>query len=120
MKKAVIFVLIISLVTVSLYSTGLAQDYLSGMTQDREKWVREDPIGQGWSAMDLVFARPIGFVAAVLGAGIFIVSLPFTGTVDIVSKASGAPAHAISDSAQMFMLAPLKFSFVREFPDGDI
>ena len=54
------------------------------------------------------------------GAGIFVGSLLFTGTVDIVSRISGSPTYAIRDSAKMLMLEPLKFSFGRDFPDKDM
>jgi len=109
LKKAFILLLIVSLVTVSLYSTGLAQDYLSGMNQDREKWVREDPVGQGWSAMDIVFARPFGIVAGIVGTALFVVALPFT-----------IPSGGVNDSLNMFIVKPFQFSFTRQFPDGDI
>ena len=110
LKKIFLFLLTLSLVLGSLYSTGWAGD----------KFRKDDPVAHGWSAIDLIFARPLGFAAAVVGAGIFTVSLPFTGTVDIVSSISGSPPHAIRDSAKMLMLEPLKFSFVREFPDEDM
>jgi hypothetical protein len=109
LKKALIFLLIVSLVTVSLYSTGLAQDYLTGMTQDREKWVREDPVGQGWSLMDIVFARPAGVVMGIGGVLVFVVALPFT-----------IPSGGVNDSFNMFVVKPFQFSFTRQFPDGDI
>jgi len=109
LKKAFIFSLIVSLVTVSLYSTGLAQDYLSGMNQDREKWVREDPVGQGWSLMDIVLARPVGVALGIGGTLVFVVALPFT-----------IPSGGVNDSFNMFIVKPFQFSFIRQFPDGDI
>ena len=48
LKKIFLLLLTLSLVTGSLYSTGWAGD----------KWAKEDPVGQGWSAMDIIFARP--------------------------------------------------------------
>jgi hypothetical protein len=109
-KKFLLIFLTFSLVVGSLYSPGWAEEYFG----------KDDPVAQGWSALDLLVARPLGFAAAVVGSGIFVVALPITGTVDIVSVISGTPAHAIGDSARMFMLSPLKFSFVREFPDENI
>lgn len=109
-KKILLLSLALSLVVGSLYSTGWAEEYFG----------KDDPVAQGWSTVDLLVARPLGFAAAVVGAGIFVVALPITGTVDIVSGISGSPAHAIGDSAKMFMLSPLKFSFAREFPDENI
>ncbi len=101
LKKGVLLLLTLSLVTGSLFSTGWAQD--------KDKWVREDPVGQGWSAMDIFFARPIGVVSGIVGTGIFVVALPFT-----------IPSGGVRDSFNMFIVKPFQFSFVRQFPDGDI
>jgi hypothetical protein len=109
-KKLLLLSFTLSLVMGSLSSTGWAEEYFG----------KDDPVAQGWSAVDLLVARPLGFAAAVVGTGVFVVALPFTGAVDIVSVISGTPAHAVGDSARMFMLSPLKFSFVREFPDENI
>ncbi len=109
-RKLLLLSLTFSLLTGSLYSIGWADEYFG----------KDDPVAQGWGAIDLLVARPLGFVAAVVGSGVFVVALPITGTVDIVSMVSGTPAHAVGDSARMFMLSPLKFSFVREFPDENI
>ncbi|MGA2316739.1 MAG: hypothetical protein ABSG71_10210 [Thermodesulfobacteriota bacterium] len=109
-KKIFLLLLTLSLVTGSLYSTGWAGD----------KFRNDDPVAQGWGAIDLLVARPLGVAAAIGGTGVFIASLPFTLTVDIISNIAGSPAGAMNSAAKMFMLAPLKFSFVREFPDEDI
>lgn len=110
LKKIFLLLLTISLVMGSLYSTGWAG----------EKWAKEDPVGQGWSAIDLIFARPLGVAAAIGGTGVFIASLPFTLTVDIISHIAGSPVGAMNSAAKMLMLEPLKFSFVRDFPDEDM
>jgi hypothetical protein len=99
LKKIFLLLLTISLVMGSLYSTGWAGD----------KWAKEDPVGQGWSAMDLMIARPLGVAAGIVGTAIFIVSLPFT-----------IPTGGVADAADMFITKPFQFSFTREFPDGDI
>ena len=101
-KKIFLLLLTLSLVTGSLYSAGWAGD-------TKDKWVREDPVGQGWSAMDIIFARPLGIVAGIVGTAIFIVSLPFT-----------IPTGGVADAADMFIVKPFQFSFTREFPDEDI
>ena len=59
--------------------------------------------------MDLLFARPIGVAAGIVGTAIFFVSLPFT-----------IPSGGVSDAANMFIVKPFQFSFTREFPDDDI
>lgn len=109
-KKIFLLLLTLSLVTGSLYSTGWAG----------EKFRKDDPVAQGWSTVDLMIARPLGVAAAIGGTGVFIVSLPFTLTVDIISHIAGSPAGAMNSAAKMLMLEPLKFSFVREFPDEDM
>ena len=57
-KKVFLLLLTLSLVTGCLYSTGWAGD---------DKWAKNDPVGQGWSAMDLLVARPIGVAAGIVG-----------------------------------------------------
>jgi len=109
-KKILLLSLTLSLVMASFCTTGWSSDYFG----------KDDPVAQGWGALDLLVARPLGFAAAVVGTAVFVVALPFTGTVDIVSVISSTPAHAVGDSARMFMLSPLKFSFAREFPDENI
>jgi len=109
-KKCFLLFLTVSLVMGSLYSTVWAG----------ERWAEHDPVGQGWSAVDLTVARVGGVAAAITGTGIFVLTLPFTLPVDIISRISGSPTSAVNDSAKMFMLEPLKFSFVRDFPDDDI
>jgi len=109
-KKILLLSFTFLLVMGSLCSTGWAEEYFG----------KDDPIAQGWGAVDLLVARPLGFAAAVVGSGVFAVALPFTGTVDIIYIISGTPVHAVGDSARMFVLSPLKFSFVREFPDENI
>ena len=103
LKKILLLLLTVSLIMGSLYSTGWAGD------TTKDKWVREDPVGQGWSAMDIIFARPLGIAAGIVGTAIFIVSLPFT-----------IPTGGVADAADMFIVKPFQFSFTREFPDGDI
>jgi hypothetical protein len=102
LKKILLLLLTVSLIMGSLYSTGWAGD-------TKDKWVREDPVGQGWSAMDIIFARPLGIAAGIVGTAIFIVSLPFT-----------IPTGGVADAADMFIVKPFQFSFTREFPDEDI
>ena len=99
LKKIFLLLLTLSLVMGSLYSTGWAGD----------KWAKEDPVGQGWSAIDLIFARPLGIAAGIVGTAIFIVSLPFT-----------IPSGGVDEAADMFIVKPFQFSFTRDFPDEDM
>ncbi len=91
--------MVISLVMVNLYTMGWAGD---GRTKD-------DPVTDELNMMDVLVARPIGVVAGIIGTGVLIVSLPFT-----------IPTGSVNEAAQMFVVKPFRFSFVRNFPDDDI
>jgi hypothetical protein len=108
--KAIAVILISAMITGTIYTSAFAWD----------NWKKDDPITDEWNAMDLIFARPLGVAAAILGLGIFSVSLPFTIAVDAFSKTSDAPTSAVKDAAKTLMLNPLKFSFAREFPDENM
>ncbi len=99
LKKVGLIFMTISLVLVSLYTMGWAE----------EKWSKDDPIRDEWNMIDLLFARPIGVAAGIFGTGIFIISLPFT-----------IPTGSMDDAAQMFVVKPFKFSFERKFPDDNM
>ena len=98
-KKIIVLLLTFSLVMGCLYSTGWAED-MSG---------EDDPLEQGWNALDLMVARPLGVATGIVGSAIFIVSLPFT-----------IPSGGVRDAAKMLIVNPFQFSFTREFPDEDI
>ncbi|MDI2592552.1 multidrug transporter [Pseudomonas sp. 681] len=51
---------------------------------------------------DLLIARPLLVVATVIGAGVFVVSLPFT-----------ALGGGVGDAGQALVVAPAKAAFVR-------
>lgn len=109
-KKAFSMLLISAMIMGSIYPNALASD----------KWKKDDPFTDEWNTIDLIVARPLGVAAAVVGLGLFSVSLPFTLTVDIFSRKEDKPANAVKESAKMLMLNPLKFSFTREFPDENM
>lgn len=109
-RRILLLSLAFSLIMGSLYSTGWADEYFG----------KDDPVAQGWSTVDILVARPLGFVAAAAGSCVFVAGLLFTVPVDIVASSKGYQAHATKDSAYMFILSPLRFSFVREFPDENI
>jgi hypothetical protein len=67
---------------------------------------KDDPVIAEWNMMDILFARPIGVAAGIIGTGIFIVSLPFT-----------VPTGSVNNAAQMLIVEPFKFSFTRKFND---
>jgi hypothetical protein len=99
LKKAGSVFMIISLVLVSLYTMGWAE----------ERWSKDDPIKDEMNIMDLLLARPIGVAAGIIGTGAFVLSLPFT-------IATGS----VDDAAQMLVVKPFNFSFERKFPEDNI
>lgn len=100
LKRILFLSLTLSMVISSVCSTGWAGDNTLG---------RNDPVAHEWNALDILFARPIGVVAGILGSAVFVVSLPFT-----------IPTGGVRDAADIFIVRPFQFSFVRQFPDEDI
>jgi hypothetical protein len=94
-KKALFIFLIVSFVVGSLCSTGWSQE-----------WPKESPWKDLYNVMDLVIARPLGIIAAAVGTGVVVVSMPFT-----------LPTRSVGETANMLIVKPWKFSFVREYPD---
>jgi hypothetical protein len=99
-KRFFVLFLTASLVTGCLYSTGWAGD---------DNWAKNDPVGQGWSAVDLLVARVCGVAVGIAGSAVFVAALPFT-----------IPSGGVHDAADMFIIKPFQFSFIREFPDDNI
>jgi hypothetical protein len=95
-KKIFLILLTLSMVMGGLYSTGWAGDHFR----------KDDPVAHGWSAVDLLVARPLGIVAGIAGSTIFVVSLPFT-----------IPSGNVGNAADMFIVQPFQFSFTRKIPD---
>lgn len=98
-KKAWLIFVTLSLVLGSFYTMGWAE----------EKWTKDDPLTDEWNIIDLLLARPFGVAAGIIGTGVFILSLPFT-----------IPTGSVDDAAQMFVVKPFNFSFVRKFPDENM
>jgi len=100
MKRILLLLLTLSLVVTSLCPLGWAGDNDFG---------RNDPVAHEWHVLDLLVARPLGICAGILGSGIFVAALPFT-----------IPTGGVRDAADMFIVKPFQFSFVRQFPDEDM
>jgi len=100
LKRIFLLLLTLSLVITGLCSTGWAADNTFG---------KNDPCAHEMAALDILLARPIGVIAGIVGSAIFVVSLPFT-----------IPAGGVRDAADIFIVRPFQFSFVRQFPDEDI
>ena len=99
LKRAGLIFVAISLVLGNFYTLGWAEG----------NGTNDDPITHEWNMLDLIVARPLGIAAGIIGTGVFILSLPFT-----------IPTGSSEDAAQMFIVKPFKFSFVREFPDENM
>jgi len=94
-KKSTIFILITALVFIPFDTSALAET----------KTDKEDIDGVTMAA-DIVFARPIGLIATVVGTALFIVSLPFSALGGNVDAAS-----------QKLVVEPFNYTFSR--PLGD-
>ena len=95
MKTGLVFLLALIFFGTALSTQGWAESKVMARSPDDEL-----PL------MDLVFARPIGALAAIAGTGIFIASLPFT-----------LPTKSVDKAAKMLITDPFRFSFTRRFPD---
>ena len=94
-KKICLLCVSISFVLGSFYSWGWAQS--DSTTRDE------------LNILDLFFVRPFGVAAGIVGTSFFIVTLPFT-----------IPTNSVEKAANMFIVEPFRFSFVRELPDENI
>lgn len=99
LKRTFLMFMVISLVMMNLYTVGRAEETMA----------KNDPVADEWNMIDLLIARPIGVVAGIIGTGVFILSLPFT-----------IPTKSVDEAAQMFVVKPFEFSFVRKFPDDNM
>ena len=98
LRKLIFLSLVVSLFIGLLGSNGWTQ------IQEEMK-ISNDEL----NIFDLFVARPLGIVAAAGGTILFVASLPFT-----------LPTRSVGDSFNLFVVAPWKFSFVREFPDENM
>jgi hypothetical protein len=98
MKKGVVLLLILTLVGAVFSIEGWAQSNTPTRTPDDEI-----PL------MDLLIARPMGVIAGVAGAGLFIATLPFT-----------IPTKSVHKASKILITDPMHFSFSRQFPDESL
>jgi hypothetical protein len=96
-KKCLLVLLVVLLTVGQLYSLCWAQ---TGPT---------NPTDQGLAMVDLLVARPASFLAGIIGAGLFVVTLPVT-----------ASTNSVEASGDMFIYQPFRWSMQREFPDTNI
>jgi hypothetical protein len=96
LRKSIFLLLVVSFLIAILSSNGWAQDMMK---------ISNDEMNM----LDLFVARPLGIVAAAGGTCLFVASLIFT-----------LPTGSVGDSFNLFVVAPWRFSFVRDFPDESI
>ena len=90
-KKTFVMLLVVVFVTGVFASSSFAQ---AGM--------QKEGISTENMVADAVLVRPLGLVAIVLGAGLFIISLPFS-----------ALGKNVKEAGQKLVVAPAKFTFAR-------
>jgi len=101
LKRTFLLLLTLTWIVTSLSSTGWAAG--------NDTLGKNDPVAHEWNALDVLLARPIAVIAGIAGSAVFVASLPFT-----------IPTGAVRDAADIFIVRPFQFSFVRQFPDEDI
>ncbi len=71
-----------------------------------------EEVQPGFVILDILFYRPVGLVATVIGTGVFIGISPFTALASIP-----APHDAFTKTGKILILSPAAYTFVR--PVGD-
>jgi hypothetical protein len=90
-KKPMVIFLIIAFTTVSIATNCFAQATIEGSEITTEEMVA-----------DALLVRPLGIVAIVLGAGLFIISLPFS-----------LLGQNVGEAGSKLVVDPATFTFVR-------
>ncbi len=90
-KKPMVIFLIVVFATVSLATNSFAQSRVTGAEISTEEMV-----------IDALFVRPLGIIATIIGAGFFVISLPFS----LLGRNAG-------EAASKLVVDPAKFTFTR-------
>jgi len=105
MKKMMIATFIV--VTLILTSVpAFAEDGAGTPEETTPDVIIERPIPTSDMIVDIILARPVGFVSTVVGTALFIVALPFA-----------IPSSSVAPVARTLVVFPFKFTFTR--PVGD-
>jgi len=94
-KKTFVMLLVLVFVTTVFASNSFAQASML-----------EDEITTENMVADAILVRPLGICAIIIGAGLFVISLPFS-----------ALGNNVKEAGQKLVVAPAKFTFTR--PLGD-
>ncbi len=73
---------------------------------------RVEEVRPGFVMLDVLFYRPVGLIATVIGTGLFIGTSPLTALASIP-----APHDAFAKTGRILVLSPATYTFVR--PIGD-
>ncbi|MBW1890802.1 MAG: hypothetical protein JRI93_09815 [Deltaproteobacteria bacterium] len=90
-KKPMVIFLIVVFATVSFATNSFAQSRVTGAEISTEEMV-----------IDALFVRPLGIIATIIGAGFFVISLPFS----LLGRNAG-------EAASKLVVDPAKFTFAR-------
>jgi|SRR6478735_484344 len=95
----------------SIRRTVLAISWVASMTGSGLAMAQETYPGDadsGAMAADLIFVRPVALVSSVVGAAIFVVTLPFT-----------LPTQSAEEAGRVLVSSPLEYTFNRPLGDFD-
>ena len=98
-----VFVVTMAIALLAMTSPGQAEDYVpTGQTEDYVPIAAQKEVTAEAMLVDVIVLRPFGIAATVLGAAVFVVSLPFT-----------LPTRSVDKAAQRLVVDPAKFTFAR-------
>jgi hypothetical protein len=99
MKKLIRFIILLSV----MCSSTVAQSHSI------------EEVQPGFVILDVIFYRPMGLVATVIGAGVFIGISPLTALASIP-----APHDAFVRTSNILILAPAAYTFIRPLGDRNL
>ncbi|MBT8371048.1 MAG: hypothetical protein KJO34_08810 [Deltaproteobacteria bacterium] len=73
-----------------------------GSSSFAQATIKDEEISTENMVADALIVRPLGIVATILGAGLFVISLPFS-----------ALGKNVKEAGQKLVVAPAKFTFTR-------
>jgi hypothetical protein len=90
-KKTLVILVVVVFVITAVASSSFAQ-----------ATIQDEEISTENMVADALIVRPLGIVATILGAGLFVISLPFS-----------ALGKNVKEAGEKLVVAPAKFTFTR-------
>jgi len=90
-KKTLVILMVVVFVITAVASSSFAQ-----------ATIKEEEISTENMVADALIVRPLGIIATILGAGLFVISLPFS-----------ALGQNVKEAGNKLVVAPAKFTFTR-------